>query len=198
MGYCPDCFDIVHYVGALKHHKKLPYLEAKKGWICVHGESIKDVQYYMNGETGVSTYEKPAELMTPLEQRLHKEFKRAEAAAKRAVTEIEQLQFEVEGTKFERDKVLEESHGALKELHSKHLEKNKVKEGNLLDHSKVKGSRGFFSMLFGVNAKEELYVDKLLNPTDRRRGEARTLYIKDVLDTSTAPVVFAADKKKKK
>lgn len=187
-GYCPSCFDIVHFVGALKHHKRMPYLEAKRGWICVHGESIKDVEYYVNGETGVSTYEKPIELMSPLEKRLHKEFKKAEAAAQKAVTEIEQLQFEVEGTKFERDKVLEESIGALRELHSKHLEKSKVKEGNQLDHSKVKGGGGLLGMLFGVNAKQELYIDRLLNPTDRRRGEARTQYIKEVLDESTAPL----------
>lgn len=186
-GYCLECFDIVHFVGALKDHRQMPYLEAKRGWICVHGESIKDVEYYMNGETGVSTYEKPIELMTPLEARLFKEFKRAEASAKKAVDELEKIQFEVEGTKFERDKVLEESYGALKELHSKHLEKTKVKEGNLLDHSKVKKT-GFFNSIFGVNAKEELYIDKLLNPTDRRRGEARTQYIKEVLDASTAPV----------
>lgn len=182
--YCPDCFRIVHRIGALWYHPQMPYQEARKGWIRVRGASIKDPDTYTNGTTGVTTYEKPYELMNPVERKLHRQFKRVEAAAAEAVDEIAKLQFQVEQTKFERDRTWEESQSALHAMHMKAVEKNKPVEGNVLDHSKLTGGGGILSKLFGMTAKEEIYRDKLLNPTTRRRGEARTTYIKEVLATA--------------
>jgi hypothetical protein len=181
--YCANCFKITHRIGVLRFHPTLPYEEARKGWIQVRGASIKDADTYVNGTTGVTTYEKPVELMNPLERKLHKKFKRVEALTAEAVSEIEQLQFDVEQTKFQRDRTWEEAQATLRDLHTKNLFKEQQKEGNQLDHSKLKGG-GFFSSLFGNNGKEEVYRDKLLNPTNRRRGESRTNYIKDVLATA--------------
>lgn len=178
--YCADCFRIVHRIGALRYHTTIPYAEARKGWLPVRGESVKDPDTYVNGTTGVTTYEKPVELMNPLERKLHRKFKKIQALTTEAIGEIERLQFEVEQTKFERDRTWEEAQDTLHEMHMKMLEKEKQKDGNLLDLSKVKGG-GMLSMIFGNRAREELYRDRLLNPSNRRRGEARTTYIKEVL-----------------
>ena len=182
--YCTECFGTVHYVGALRHHPTMPYEQARRGWVRIRGETVKDSDMFSNGSTGVTTYEKPLELMNPLERRMNKEFRKCEKETKALVAEIEQLQFDVEGTKYERDRVWADSQVTLREMHSKHIEKSKPKEGNLLDHSKLKGGKGWFGGVFGGNAKEQLYKDKLLNPTTRRRGEARTAYIRDVLETA--------------
>jgi FtsZ-binding cell division protein ZapB len=187
--YCPQCFSIVHYVGALKHHIHQPYADAIKGWVRIRGETVKDPDTYSNGTTGVVTYVKPVEMMNPLERKLQRQFSKCEQLVKEAVDEIAALQFEVEQTKFQRDRTWEESNTTLKDLNAKHSEP--PQEGNLLDHSKLKGG-GFFTKIFGVNAKEQMYKDKLLNPTDRRRGESRTNYVKGVLKDA-AGIVLEGD-----
>ena len=142
----------------------------------------------MHGADNISTFEKPFELMSTLERKFHRQFKKVEARTVDIINEIDKLQFEVEGTKYERDTVFSDAQANIHELHAKHVEHSKPKEGNLLDHSKLKPSSGLFGSLFGGNMKEKVYVNKLLNPTDRSRGEARTEYIKQVIETSTAGI----------
>ena len=105
------------------------------------------------------------------------------------------------GTKYDRDRTFYDAQASIHELHAKHAELFKEQEGNKLDHSKLQQPSGLFGSLFGHNAKEQVYISKLLHPTDRSRGEVRTAYIKQVLEASTAGLVAKeeeAGKSKKK
>jgi len=97
--------------------------------------------------------------------------------------------FFVLGTKYDRDRTFYDVQASIHELHAKHAELFKEQEGNKLDHSKVQQPSGLFGSLFGHTAKEQVYISKLLHPTDRSRGEVRTAYIKQVLEASTAGLV---------
>ncbi len=95
-GYCETCFHLVHHCGDLIYHQAKPYLEAKKGWTVVLG-TAKEPEYYVHGETEKTTFEKPYELMSPLEKRFFRQFKKVEAKVQELVDEVEQVQFDVEG-----------------------------------------------------------------------------------------------------
>ena len=97
-GYCETCFHLVHHCGDLIYHQAKPYLEAKKGWTVVLG-TAKEPEYYVHGETEKTTFEKPYELMSPLEKRFFRQFKKVEAKVQELVEEVEKVQFEVEGTR---------------------------------------------------------------------------------------------------
>ncbi len=50
-------------------------------------------------------------------------------------------------------------------------------------------------MFFGEDKKDIMYKDMILSPSDRRRGESRTNYVKEVLEL-TKLVENTADKDK--
>lgn len=102
------------------------------------------------------------------------------------------------GTKYDRDRTFYDAQVSIHELHAKHAELFKEQTGNKLDHSKLKQPTGLFGTLFGQTVKEQVYISKLLHPTDRSRGEVRTAYIKQVLEASTAGLVKAEDEAKSK
>ena len=72
--YCKECFKYTHAAGHLKYHRTMSYHKAKKGWMCVKATSVDDSDYYVNGETGVTTYEKPIELMCVVEKMYYDQF----------------------------------------------------------------------------------------------------------------------------
>jgi hypothetical protein len=189
--FCANCFDQVHFVGALKKHKKITVAEAKKGWTCVRGAPGKEHDYYVSRK-GITTYDKPVALMTELEKTLASEFRFWEAESMSLVDKIAQLQFELEAAKYERDRTVGDTTHAIKELHLKAVEKEKQAAANVLDVSKIKANQGFFEKLFGSSVAQQVYKQKLLNPHNRRRGEARTEYIRQVIEVTSVDYVTGA------
>jgi hypothetical protein len=57
--YCAECFRYVHHIGALKDHIPVNYKKAKMGWICIKSKIEGERDYYVNGTTGETSYEKP-------------------------------------------------------------------------------------------------------------------------------------------
>ncbi len=148
------------------------------GWICVRSTNSKDPDYYVNGTTEQSTFEKPLELMTELERVYLRNFTSHKEAAEEHVQLIEKLQLELEAVKYERDNLIVESlhsHGAAKKDKEGGAQgvKDGVKQG--------KGGGGGISSLFTKDNPE--YREQLMNPSDRRRGQARTDFIKGLLET---------------
>lgn len=177
--YCVQCFGIVHHVGSLRFHPSALYDEVVAGWRCVRtepaaeggaeeneGDGAEEAQskpdrYYVHGASKETTYEKPVELMNPLERTLLKNFKAHQQAADKYVAEIEQLQFELEKARYERDQLLVEKVQRLKNKPSDEEELGKPLNA-------VKGG--------------DAYMDMLMHPSNRKRGEGRSNYIKSLLE----------------
>eukprot|EP01038_Epipyxis_sp_PR26KG_P016186 gene16186-22011_t len=181
--YCDNCCTSSHAVGALKFHKISSYKRAKMNWICVKVKGTDDIDYYINGTSGEKVKEKPEELMNDVELTHFKNFKAHQTAAEEYVKTIEKLQFELESAKYERDKIMVELFSLKEQQASDSVTGVSGKGGkansNLLDNIKGKKSKAGFS-LFKTDDTD--YKEKLMSPTDRRRGQARTELIKGLLD----------------
>lgn len=158
--YCSKCFDLVHHVGYLKQHKGINIHRAKLQWYCVRQQE-PEPDYYINGATGEKTYEKPKELMTELEKILTENFFTHKEAAEEYVKQIEELQFELEKTKYEKDQLLLQN--------AQHMQASRAKGNQPQAQSTVK-------------AQDNEYRQMLLNPSDRRRGQARNNQIKQLIE----------------
>lgn len=188
--YCDDCFKFVHHIGALKFHKTIPYRKAKKGWICVKGRVSGEQDYYINGTTGETTFDKPEELMSPQERIYFENFKSHQKQAEDHVKSIEQLQIDLEATKYERDSILYEALNGNKNVASLLRKKPKEKLGidetgsdvlaATISNAKQSGGGGIMSIFTGDKAGA--YRQNILRPTERVRGKARSDYIKSLLD----------------
>jgi hypothetical protein len=49
----------VHHIGALRDHLPVNYKKAKQGWLCIKAKIEGERDYYVNGTTGETSYEKP-------------------------------------------------------------------------------------------------------------------------------------------
>ena len=105
--YCKVCFNFIHHTGQLKYHKAVAYQKARKGWTVRKGTVAGEVDFYVNGATGETTYEKPEELMTPEELLYFTNFKSHEKAAQDHIETIKKLQFDVESIAYERDLIVQ-------------------------------------------------------------------------------------------
>ena len=90
--YCKDCFKYTHASGNLKYHKTQNYHKAKKGWSCVKSKSFGESDYYINGSTGTTTYDKPLELMSVDEKLYFDNFQTHKIKAESFVDDIARLQ----------------------------------------------------------------------------------------------------------
>jgi hypothetical protein len=146
------------------------------------------LEYYVHGETREVTYEKPVELMNDLEKVLLQNWKLHQRAAEDYVAQIDELQFELEKAKYERDNLMVEnaqmaqgimpvaggasrkgkSGGATGTAGSGPMTSSKRPETPVLEKL--------------IEGEGDDYRQKLLHPTDRKRGEARANYMKDLLE----------------
>lgn len=173
--YCAPCFGYVHHVGNLKKHKHISYSQAKRGWMCVKAKDEDEKDYYLNGMTGETTFEKPEELMTPEELALKNNFKAHKEAADNYISKIDQLQHDVEQLKYERALAIMNGRPT-----AMAKQKEKKEDKDAVDLNKItKG--GFFSSLFG-GTEQAQYRSKLMQPDERKRGKNRSDYVKGVLD----------------
>ena len=170
--YCVECFKFTHKSGNLRRHKTIDYRRAKKGWICVKAREEGELDYYVNGTTGETTYEKPIALMTPQEQIYFKNFQVHKEAASKYVEEISRLQVELEKTAYERDRILFESVTSATKEHD-----SKPPDTKQAPYSAKKKSNFFGG---GTNSEYRQY---LLQPNNRRRGKERSDYIKGLLES---------------
>lgn len=167
--YCEECFKFTHKSGNLRKHRTIEYKRAKKGWMCIKAREEGEMDYYINGTTGATTYEKPIQLMTPQEKVYFQNFQVHEEAAKKYVKDIERLQIELETASYERDKIMFE---ALTNAPKK-SEQGAV-AALAADGTSVKGFAG---------GDRSEYRKFLLQPTTRRRGKDRSDYIKGLLES---------------
>ena len=49
----------MHHIGALRDHLPVNYKKAKQGWLCIKAKIEGERDYYVNGTTGETSYEKP-------------------------------------------------------------------------------------------------------------------------------------------
>jgi len=178
-GYCDPCFKLVHRLGALRSHQFVAYRRAKKGWICIKGRMAGEQDYYVNGTTGETTYEKPMDLMTEQEKVFYQNFLTHKAAAEEYTKKIEQLQIDLEAANYAKDMLL------LEQLTRKEKEKpkkEKVISSNDIVKEVMKGGSGIMAMF--RSATDIAYREKVLSADDRKRGQQRSEYIKELLDSA--------------
>lgn len=168
--YCSDCFNFTHKSGNLRKHATMEYKTAKKGWICVKARSDKEKDYYINGTTSQTTYEKPVSLMTEQERVYYDNFQLHKEAAEKYVGEVAALQVALETASFERDKVVYDSL-------TKTNKKGETESGIL----SLMGEKPLAGTFHGKGKTE--YRKFLLQPSSRRRGKERSDYIKGLLDS---------------
>ena len=209
--YCDECFKHIHHTGALKFHKTMAYKKAKMGWICVKGSgNDNDPDYYVNGMTGETTYEKPPDLMTPQEVVYYENFLEHKKKGEEFIQQIEKLQYDLETVAYDRDTILLEALQGGSSGVAAHLAKKKAK-GELdltgvgtdvlaqtIEKNKNTQRNFISAWLFG-DPKEGR--EKMLNPDDRRRGKDQSDYLRKLLEETTAnekaKVKEAAASKKK-
>eukprot|EP00605_Chrysophyceae_sp_TOSAG23-4_P000966 GSChrysophyteH1.ASY1.ANO1.1066.1 assembled CDS len=191
--YCDVCFRYTHHTGNLKYHKSMPYKKAKHGWMCVKAKSAGDSDYYVKGDTGQTTYEKPWELMTENEQRLYNDFLSHQKAATEHIETIRNLQIKLEEASFERDSILADAMNAgfmggsvvqalKKKKTKKQLEQEALEAEASLDvvaevEKNIKPS--MFSWL-GMGSTTE-YQSKILKPKERERGSQKSEYMAQLI-----------------
>eukprot|EP01041_Mallomonas_annulata_P001324 gene1324-2553_t len=169
--YCDKCFKNIHKAGALKLHKSIKYTDAKKGWYCIKAMAEDEKDYYVNGATGETTYDKPESLMTESELEYYKNFIAHKEAAEDHVKRIEALQYDLEKMKYDRDL----------NFVNQSLENTETDKGRAMTNNVAANLANKKSMsLFGSNGGSA-YRKKILKADDRRRGKARSEYIENVL-----------------
>jgi len=194
--YCDECFKHIHHTGALKFHKTIPYKKAKMGWICVKGSGNEnDPDYYVNGMTGETTYEKPPDLMTPQEVIYYDNFLEHKKKGEEFIKQIEKLQYDLETVSYDRDTILLEALSGGSSGVAAHLAKKK-KAG--LDLSGV-GQTDVLALAIEKNKNSKRNVisawlfgdpkegrEKMLNPDDRSRGKDQSDYLRTLLEATAA------------
>lgn len=194
--YCDECFKHIHHTGALKYHKTIAYKKAKLGWTCVKGSGNEnDPDYYVNGMTGETTYEKPPDLMTPQEVIYYENFLEHKKKGEEFIQQIEKLQYDLETVAYDRDTILLEALQGGSSGVAAHLAKKKAK-GELdltgvgtdvlaqtIEKNK-NSQRNFISALLFGDPKETR--EKMLNPDDRRRGKDQSDYLRKLLEETAA------------
>lgn len=180
--YCDDCFKYVHRAGALRFHKSMAYRRAKQGWMCVKGRMEGEKDYYVNGATGETTYDKPEELMTPDELVFYKNFINHKTAADEHVKKINTLQYELEAVTYERDTILfDQLKGAgVQTDKKKNKNTTKVAAGELITNALKNGPKGIFAMITGQGGTQA-YRQNILKPDNRSRGKHRSDMIQNLL-----------------
>jgi len=191
--YCKECFRYSHHTGNLKYHRTMAYKKVKQGWMCVKATSLEDADYYVNGITGITSYEKPFELMSEEERRLYTDFLNHQKAAQDHVKTIEALQMQLEEASFERDSILQDAMNAgflgasvtraLKNKKTKKQQQEEDKEASanvdVVGDVKKAIKPGRMDWLFGSNTTE--YKQKLLQPKDRERNAQKSAYMGKLL-----------------
>ncbi len=198
--YCKECFKYTHASGHLKYHKTANFHKAKKGWMCVKATSVDDADYYVNGQTGVTTYEKPLELMTVDERMYFDQFVSHRDQMQEFIEKISSLQHELEDTSYERDLIFKralEQGTQMADVLARRKAKKKATESlfSAKDDGKdsitevaKKVDAGFLS---GISSAMAEYKKSLLAPQSRRRGAEKSDYIKELIHK------VEADKEKK-
>lgn len=185
--YCKVCFNYTHHTGALKYHKGVSYQKARKGWTVRKATVAGELDFYINGQNGETTFEKPEDLMTPEELLYYTNFKAHEKACNEHVETIKKLQFDLEAIAYERDTIIER---ALKEgtnigdIMAKRKKKANrfAQETNVVDvvaevAKKTKPGYKLFSTTFAE------YRQNLLFPKPRQRGAQKAEFINKLLSS---------------
>ena len=197
--YCDVCFPYVHHAGALRFHQKISYKRSKQGWMCVKAKGQGENDFYRHGLTGETTYNKPEELMTVDELIYYRNFLSHKEAAEKHAQRIDELQFELETANYERDSILMkalESGANLTDILGKRRKKKAVAaDGEEVREDVVvatikRNKPTFWSLVFGDKTEHR---NTLLRPNARRRGQARSDFIKNLIESVDDP-----DKNKKK
>ena len=203
--YCKDCFKYTHAAGNLKYHPTKNYHKAKKGWMCIKSKSIGEPDYYVNGSTGVTTYEKPLELYTADEKLFYEQFIAHKTQSETFIEQIKTLQFELEDTKYERDVIFQralESGTAMADVLKRRKEKKKLMgqmfnaeedQKDTIQEVSRKLKPSFWS---GITQAVSEYKTSLLAPAQRKRGAAKSAYMKQLLDSAAEQGVGAGSPSK--
>lgn len=190
--YCKVCFNFTHHTGALKYHKAQTYHRARKGWSVKKGTLAGELDFYVNGTTGETTYEKPEELMTPEELMYFTNFKSHEKAALEHIEKIKTLQFDIEAIAYERDTIVQralETGTNIGDILAKRKKKNPNRFAKDADTTNViaevaKKTRPGYK-LFSSSFAE--YRQNLLNPKPRARGQEKAAFISKLLNEGSPP-----------
>ena len=192
--YCDECFRLAHHAGNLRLHKGIAYKRAKAGWMVVKAKALGETDYYINGTTGQTTYEKPEELMLESEKVYYANFLQHKANAEEHIKAIEKLQYDLEAACYERDTIIFDAlngGGNLGAILAKRAGQKGKKPKKPGDHApqadiivakqkEINKPKGFFSKMLYGDDKE--YNSQLLNPDERRRGAETADYIKTLMD----------------
>ena len=189
--YCDECFRYTHHTGSLKYHKTMAYKKVKLGWMTIKSKDPSDPDYYVNGATGITQYEKPFELMTESEKKLYGDFLSHQKAANEYVKKIDQLQHELEEASFERDSIMQDAMKAgfmgpsvtsaldKKKRRKKKMDDVEASSTDVVGDAIKNNKPGPFDWLTGSMTE---YRDKLLKPQERERGAAKSDYIGALLE----------------
>jgi len=211
--YCNECFAYTHHVGDLKYHKTMAYKKVKAGWMVVKSKDVEGDDgnvrlgdYYINGNTGESTYEKPEELFTPQEKLFFENFQSHKKAHEEALKKIEDLQYKLEEASFERDSILQDNlssgniNGAVTSVLKKRAKKKafgdqdhaRAAQVDVVAEVQQANKPGPMAWLLGDKTD---YKNMLLNPNPRQRGAQRSDFLKTLIDDGDK---IAGGAKKKK
>lgn len=189
--YCKECFKYTHAAGHLKYHRTMSYHKAKKGWMCVKATSVDDSDYYVNGETGVTTYEKPIELMSVDEKMYYDQFVEHRDQMQEFIDQIKTLQHDLEDASYERDLIFQRAleHGTqMADVLARRKAKKKASESlfsakddgkDTITEVAKKIEPGMFG---GITEAFAEYSRSLLAPQGRKRGAEKSDYMKSLLD----------------
>eukprot|EP00597_Dinobryon_sp_UTEXLB2267_P012194 CAMPEP_0170117724 /NCGR_PEP_ID=MMETSP0020_2-20130122/13182_1 /TAXON_ID=98059 /ORGANISM="Dinobryon sp., Strain UTEXLB2267" /LENGTH=212 /DNA_ID=CAMNT_0010346381 /DNA_START=975 /DNA_END=1613 /DNA_ORIENTATION=- len=186
------------HVGSLLLHRAINYEKARTSqWIriraCINNASNTSAKntmiavddYYVHGLTGESVYETPIELMTAEEKALKKAFDKTQRKLEDSVQSLEKLQYEIEKFKFERDTMLEDLAHEKEHGGKKKKEMNANNAVNMNNNGANNEKKGLLAGVSALTTGIDLqYKDMLLKPSDRRRGQGRTDYLKSLLESS--------------
>jgi len=194
--YCKDCFKYTHAAGNLKYHPTVSYHKAKKGWMCIKSKTVGEPDYYMHGGTGITTYEKPVELYTTDEKMFFDQFMDHKRQSEMFIEQLKVLQFELEDTKYERDVIFQralEQGTAMGDVLKRRKEKKK-QLGSIFnatddqtDTIQEVSKRMQPSFWGGITAAMSEYKMSLLAPSNRKRGNQKSDYMKGLLEQASTP-----------
>ena len=178
--YCDECFKFVHHIGALKSHRYISYKKAKKGWMCIKAKVPGEPDYFINGATGLTTFDKPKELMTDQELIYYENFETHKKALEENLNKIEKLQVDLETVTYDRDTILYDAlSGGGGGGGNRRKQKSGPSDGaSVIAAANKKGQGGFMSMFSGIT---DAYRGQLLNPSNRVRGKERSDYIDNLI-----------------
>lgn len=191
--YCKECFKYTHASGNLKYHKTQAFHRAKKGWMCVKSRSVDEADYYVNGSTGITTYEKPEELMSSDEKHYYDQFRDFQGQMDGFLNQIKTLQFDLEDANYERDLMFQKSleQGLqMQDVIARRNHKKKKKNNQDMFSAKDDGKDTINevakdikpSFWGGVSSMLAEYRTAILAPAPRRRGAQRSDYIAKLLE----------------